>query len=72
MAERICKMTKKVGVRKLVAMTGGVAKNSGVVEGLKTVLETDIVELNGVDPQIVGALGAALFAKERLERERRK
>lgn len=69
MAERISKMTKKVGVRKEVAMTGGVAKNSGVVDGLKNVLNVDIVELNGVDPQIVGALGAALFARERLERE---
>ncbi|MDQ7783078.1 MAG: acyl-CoA dehydratase activase [Desulfomonilaceae bacterium] len=72
MAERISKMTKKVGVRKEVAMTGGVAKNSGVVHGLKKVLDVDIVDLNGVDPQIVGALGAALFAQERAERELRK
>jgi (R)-2-hydroxyacyl-CoA dehydratese activating ATPase len=72
MAERISKMTKKVGVRKEVAMTGGVAKNSGVVAGLKNVLNIDIVELNGVDPQIVGALGAALFARERAEREQQR
>lgn len=72
MAERISKMTKKVGVLKEVAMTGGVAKNSGVVDGLKKVLNVDIVDLNGVDPQIVGALGAALFARERAERGLRK
>jgi activator of 2-hydroxyglutaryl-CoA dehydratase len=53
-------------------MTGGVAKNSGVVDGLKKVLNVDIVDLNGVDPQIVGALGAALFARERAERGLRK
>ena len=62
MAERISKMTKKVGVRREVAMTGGVAKNSGVVAGLQKVLGLEVVGLNGVDPQIVGALGAALFA----------
>ncbi|MFH1116579.1 MAG: acyl-CoA dehydratase activase [Pseudomonadota bacterium] len=72
MAERISKMTKKVGVRKEVAMTGGVAKNPGVVDGLKKVLDVEIVELNGLDPQIVGALGAALFARERAEREMRR
>ena len=72
MAERISKMTKKVGLRKKVAMTGGVAKNPAVVHSLREVLGVDILELDGVDPQIVGALGAALFARERLERERRR
>jgi (R)-2-hydroxyacyl-CoA dehydratese activating ATPase len=71
MAERISKMTRKVGVRREVAMTGGVAKNSAVVDGLKSVLGLDLMELNGADPQIVGALGAALFARERAQRERR-
>jgi len=72
MAERISKMAKRVGVRKEVTITGGVAKNSAVVSSLKDVLGVEILELNGLDPQIVGALGAALFAKERLERERRR
>jgi len=72
MAERISKMAKRVGVRKEVTITGGVAKNSAVVSSLKDVLGVEILELNGLDPQIVGALGAALFAKERLERDRRR
>ncbi|MBL7216971.1 MAG: hypothetical protein ISS62_04710, partial [Desulfobacteraceae bacterium] len=72
MAERISKMAKRVGVRKEVTITGGVAKNSAVVSSLKDVLGVEILELNGLDPQIVGALGAALFARERLERERRR
>lgn len=71
MAERISKMTKKVGVRKEVAMTGGVAKNSAVLKALEDVLDTEIVELGQVDPQIVGALGAALFARERFTRQQR-
>jgi activator of 2-hydroxyglutaryl-CoA dehydratase len=71
MAERISKMAKKVGVRLQVTVTGGVAKNTAVVSNLRDVLEVDIVELADVDPQIVGALGAALFARERRERELR-
>jgi predicted CoA-substrate-specific enzyme activase len=71
MAERISKMTKKVGIRDKVTITGGVAKNSGVVAGLVGVLGREIAELKGIDPQLIGALGAALFAKERLERARR-
>ncbi len=69
MAERISKMAKRVGVRLEVTITGGVAKNTAVVSSLRDVLEVDVVELGGVDPQIVGALGAALFARERRERE---
>ena len=68
MAERIGKMTRKVGIQDKVTITGGVAKNSGVVANLVRVLGREIVELRGIDPQIVGALGAALFANERLER----
>ena len=70
MAERISKLTKKVGVRKKVAMTGGVAKNPAVLKGLDEVLGVEVFKLDKVDPQIVGALGAALFAKERLQRQR--
>jgi len=72
MAERISKMTKKVGIMKEVTITGGVAKNAAVVNSLREVLEVGLSELNGVDPQIVGALGAALFARERLERQLRR
>jgi len=72
MAERISKITKKVGIREVVAMTGGVAKNPAVVNSLKEVLGVPVFEQNGVDPQIVGALGAALFARERAERDRKR
>lgn len=71
MAERVSKMAKRVGVRKEVTITGGVAKNSAVVSSLKDILGVEILKLNGFDPQIIGALGAALFARERLEREQR-
>jgi len=69
MAERISKLTRKEGIRKEVVMTGGVAKNRAVVDGLREVLGIEVLDVDGVDPQIVGALGAALFARERAERE---
>lgn len=71
MAERISKMTRKVGLNKKVAMTGGVAKNEGVLRALEEVLGVEVVRLDKADPQIIGALGAALFARERCQRQRR-
>jgi len=47
-------------------MTGGVAKNTGVVSALEKQLNVNIRRLR-TDPQIVGALGAAVFAKQRME-----
>jgi predicted CoA-substrate-specific enzyme activase len=71
MAERIVKMAKRVGVRKDVTITGGVAKNPAVVQSLKDVLGIELLEMSDVDPQIIGALGAALFAKERYLRQQK-
>lgn len=69
MALRVNRIVNNVGVEKDVAITGGVAKNAAVVESLKQVLGTEMVEFK-LDPQIMGALGAALFAKERLQRSK--
>jgi predicted CoA-substrate-specific enzyme activase len=46
-----------------VAMSGGVARNPGVVRALEAVLGCPIQV--PVEPDIVGALGAALIARER-------
>jgi activator of 2-hydroxyglutaryl-CoA dehydratase len=43
-------------------MSGGVAKNIGVVKALEELIGVSIKTPH--EPQIVGALGAALFAKE--------
>ncbi|MBW1807315.1 MAG: 2-hydroxyglutaryl-CoA dehydratase [Deltaproteobacteria bacterium] len=51
-----------VGTRK-IAMSGGVARNTGVVKALAAVLENEI--LCPRVPDITGALGAALIARER-------
>ena len=63
-ARRIVGMVGQVGLKQRLVMTGGVAKSQGMVKALAQKLETTI--LVPPDPQIVGALGAALFALERL------
>lgn len=57
---RVWSMVRSIGVHGEVAMTGGVAKNSGVVRMMREKLGKPI--LVHEEPQIVGALGAALLA----------
>ena len=63
-ASKVASMVKRVGIRPLVMMTGGVAKNGGVVAAFKKELNTDVTVPANLDPQLVGALGAALIARE--------
>jgi len=55
-------MIRSVGIEDAVTMTGGVAKNQGVVKLLQDKLGRPI-QVNE-EPQMVGALGAALLARE--------
>jgi predicted CoA-substrate-specific enzyme activase len=59
---RVWSMVKTVGVKREVTMSGGVAKNQGVVAFLEEKLGHPIHVYK--EPQIVGALGAALYAKD--------
>ncbi|MBS7287395.1 MAG: 2-hydroxyglutaryl-CoA dehydratase [Candidatus Freyarchaeota archaeon] len=61
-SERIATMVKRIGLKEEVIMTGGVAKNRGIVKLLENKLNTKISVPK--EPQIIGALGAALEAKE--------
>ncbi|MBD3229929.1 MAG: 2-hydroxyglutaryl-CoA dehydratase [Candidatus Lokiarchaeota archaeon] len=63
MAERVINLANKVGIELDVAVSGGVAKNIGVVKNMEEILGIEFKELP-VDPQIIGALGAALIAKK--------
>ena len=64
-AKRALSLMKRVGIKEEIVMTGGVAKNSGVVMALEDLLK---LKINIPEhPQIMGALGAALFAKEMME-----
>ncbi len=61
---RIWSMVQTVGVHGAVTMTGGVAKNRGVVALFEQKLGNTIHVYE--EPQIIGALGAALLAARKL------
>ncbi|HHO77379.1 MAG TPA: 2-hydroxyglutaryl-CoA dehydratase [Deltaproteobacteria bacterium] len=65
MAARIAILARSVGIEKDVCMTGGVAKNTGVIQAMEKQLGIPMRRLR-VDPQMMGALGAAVFARERM------
>ena len=57
---RIMAMIGQLGKKEKVTMTGGVTKNSGVLRELEKSLDTTL--LISEEPQVAGALGAALIA----------
>lgn len=63
-ARRILHLARNLGVRKDVGLTGGIAKNVGVVDCLERALKMKLVEFPE-DPQVIGAIGAAVFAADR-------
>ncbi len=66
MANRIAILANTVKAEKDICMTGGVAKNVGVVATLEKVINHRIKKARKADPQIAGAIGAALFAQIKL------
>lgn len=62
-AKRVANMALRLGVEEEVAFTGGVAKNSGVVQALEEELMIEFQSLS-FNPQMAGALGAAILAGE--------
>jgi predicted CoA-substrate-specific enzyme activase len=61
-ADRIMGLVQRVGIEEEVTLTGGVAKNQGVVQALEERLKVKL--FIPPEPQIVGALGAALVARD--------
>lgn len=57
-------LMKRVGLRETYMMTGGVAKNPGVVKAVEEKLGSGLYICE--QPEIVGALGAALYALEKV------
>lgn len=58
--ERLMGMMAAIGIKKPVAVTGGVAKNQGIINVISKILGEPVFRPE--EPQIVGAIGAALFA----------
>jgi bzd-type benzoyl-CoA reductase Q subunit len=62
MAHRVCSLLERIGVEKEFAITGGIAKNSGVVKRIEKELGIEALKCE-TDSQIAGAVGAALFGR---------
>lgn len=63
-AKRCFVMAKKAGAVDSITLTGGCAKNEGLKKAIEQVLRLKVVELD-VDPQLMGALGAAEYARQK-------
>jgi predicted CoA-substrate-specific enzyme activase len=63
-ANRLFGLAQRVGMRSEVVMCGGVSKNIGIIRAMEAKLGKPV--LVPEDPQIVGALGAALIAQKGL------
>lgn len=63
MAHRVYTLLERIGVEPDFAITGGIAKNTGVVRRLERELKIKALEPK-FDTQIAGAVGAALFAQD--------
>ena len=63
-AKRCFVMAKKAGATDSITLTGGCAKNDGLKEAIEHVLKLKVVELK-TDPQLMGALGAAEYARQK-------
>ncbi len=61
---RLIAMIHRVGLVPKLVITGGCAKNEALVRGMGRVLKVEILRLPA--PQLAGALGAALFAGDRV------
>ena len=60
MGERIYSLIERIGIEKGFAITGGMAKNKGVINRLMKIIDLDSMKTKW-DTQIAGAAGAALF-----------
>ena len=61
MTDRIYSLVQRLGVEREIAVTGGMAKNRGIMDRLVSKIGVEGL-LTRWDPQIAGAIGAALFA----------
>ena len=65
-ATRVASQAKRIGVKDRVCMSGGVAKNGGVRDALSKELGVEIAYSDKA--QLMGALGAALYALDKINK----
>lgn len=68
MAERVVSLLERIGVEEGFFITGGIAKNPGVVKRIERLLGIEAVDTK-IDSQIAGALGAALFGYTLMQKQ---
>lgn len=72
MASRVAELLERINVEKDFVITGGIAKNIGIVRRLEGIIGIKALPMKeGFDPMIAGSLGAALFAKALYERQQK-
>ena len=64
MDKRCFVMSKKAGATDAITLTGGCAKNAGLKQAIEHVLKLKVIDLK-TDPQLMGALGAAEYARQK-------
>jgi benzoyl-CoA reductase subunit A len=67
-SQRVVTLLKRVGIEEKFVITGGIGKNVGVVTKLEEKLDGIKITVPE-EPQIAGALGAALFAFDRARKK---
>ncbi len=63
-AKRCFVMAKKAGKHTKLTLSGGCAKNVGLKSAIEKVLKVKVTDLSN-DPQLMGALGAAEYARQK-------
>ncbi|MCX8032382.1 MAG: benzoyl-CoA reductase, bzd-type, subunit Q [Thermoleophilia bacterium] len=74
MAQRVAGLILRLGVEREFFITGGIAKNIGVTRRVERLIGVEAIQLppdSVLDPQVAGALGAALFAYSLYLKEQR-
>jgi bzd-type benzoyl-CoA reductase Q subunit len=71
MAHRVVGLLERLGIEEDFAITGGIAKNIGVVSRIEKELGIKALKPS-LDTQIAGAIGGALFGKALVQKERKK
>ncbi len=66
MANRVATLANAIKAKREVAMTGGVAKNKGVVRALEKMIGYKVTVIRKADPQLAGAIGGAVLACDKL------
>jgi predicted CoA-substrate-specific enzyme activase len=64
-ARRTLSLARRVNLEPQITMTGGVARNTGMVHALEDVLGAGLQVT--ADAQFIGAIGAAIFALEKID-----